>query len=72
MSLDDREDVVEIMGHACGQLADAFHLLRLEQLALQHKTFGNVLCQQQPVRTPTKRHGNKRDQHVPDDTGLTA
>jgi hypothetical protein len=35
MAEDDREDVVEIMRHAAGQLADGLHFLRLAQLLLQ-------------------------------------
>ena len=32
---DDREQVVEVVRDAAGQLAERFHLLRLEQLLLQ-------------------------------------
>ena len=33
--LDNRQDVVEIVRHAGGELADGLHLLRLAQLLLQ-------------------------------------
>jgi len=35
MAVNDRKDIVEIVGHAAGKLADGFHLLRLPQLFLQ-------------------------------------
>ena len=48
--LDHGEDVVEIVGHAGGQLADGLHLLGLAKLALQQSPLGDVLGQQQHVR----------------------
>ena len=39
---DDREQIVEVMGHATGELADAFHLLRLAQPLLGGATFGEI------------------------------
>ena len=40
---DDRQQIVEIMGNAAGQLADRLHLLRLLQLLFQQPPFCNVL-----------------------------
>ena len=42
MPLDDRQDVVKVMRHACGELADRFHLLQLAQLLLELSALGNV------------------------------
>ena len=42
MSLDDAEDVVEVVGHAGGQLANRFHLLQLSQLLFELTAFGDV------------------------------
>ncbi len=39
---DDGEQVVEVVGHAAGQLADRLHLLRLTQLLFQGVLLGNV------------------------------
>jgi hypothetical protein len=35
MTVDDRQNVVEVMGDPAGELADGFHLLRLAQLLFQ-------------------------------------
>ena len=35
MTVDDGQNVVEIMGHPAGELADGFHLLGLPQLLFQ-------------------------------------
>ena len=40
--MDDGEDVVKIVRHAAGQLADGFHFLRLAQLLAQLAAFGDV------------------------------
>ena len=40
---DDGQKVVEVVGDAAGQLADAFHLLGLRQLALRHPSIGHIL-----------------------------
>ena len=42
LHLDDRQNVVEIMRHAAGQLADALHFLRLAELAFQFPLLGDV------------------------------
>jgi len=42
MTVDDREDIIKIMGHAAGQLADGLHLLRLTQLIFQSLLPGHV------------------------------
>ena len=39
---DDGEQVVEVMRHAAGQLADCLHLLRLGELGFQRLLFGDV------------------------------
>jgi len=35
MTVDDREDVIEVVAHPTRELADGFHVLRLTQLFLQ-------------------------------------
>src|SRR6185437_672548 len=42
---DDAEQIVEIMRHAAGEIADRLHLLRLDKLALQGGGLGRVLEQ---------------------------
>ena len=42
MALDDGQDVVEIVGHAGGQLADRLHLLGLAQLGFEVEALGDV------------------------------
>ena len=42
VSLDDGQDVVDVVRHAGGQLADRLHFLRLAQLRLQRQPFGDV------------------------------
>ena len=39
---DDGEDVVEIMRHAAGKLADHLHFLRLDELRFKLFAFGDV------------------------------
>jgi len=39
---DDRQDIVEIVGDAAGQLTDHLHLLGLEQLGLDRPALGAV------------------------------
>ena len=41
-ALDDRQDVVEVVGDAAGKLADGFHFLRLPQLGLELTLAGDV------------------------------
>ena len=41
----DGQQVVEVVGHAAGQLADRLHLLRLVELRLQRLLLGHVLGQ---------------------------
>src|SRR4051794_25710300 len=47
MTLDDGEDVVEIMRHPGSELADALHLLRLPQLGFEIQTLGVVVYHEQ-------------------------
>ena len=42
IGLDDLQDVVEIVRHAAGQLADRFHLLALPERRLVAQLFGDV------------------------------
>ncbi len=42
---DDRQQVVEIVGNAPSQMADGFHFLGLNELALGHLTFGDLVLQ---------------------------
>jgi hypothetical protein len=39
---DDRQEVVEVVGHAGRQAPDGLHLLRLEELGLELPAFGQV------------------------------
>ena len=41
---DHGQEIVEVVGDAAGQLADAFHLLRLGQLAFRHPAIGHILA----------------------------
>src|SRR5690242_1780768 len=41
-SVDWREEVVEVMRYAAGELADGFHLLHLSKLNLKFLALGNV------------------------------
>ena len=43
VTLDNREHVIEIMGHACCKLADRIHLLRLAQLGFETQSVRDVL-----------------------------
>ena len=66
---DDRgENIVEVVGHATGQLADRLHLLRLQQLLVELLVLGNVeqRCLQPDGRSagvaeqgPVGEHGDK-------------
>jgi hypothetical protein len=42
IAVDRGEEVVEVVGHAAGELPDRFHLLRLPQLLLERYPFGDV------------------------------
>ena len=44
LALDHGQQVVEIVSHAAGQLADGFHLLRLPQLRLETGALGLALA----------------------------
>ncbi len=52
MPVDDGEDVVEIMRHAAGELADSLHLLRLAQLFLQPPLQRHIAEQTQHKQGP--------------------
>ena len=67
VALDNREQIVEIMRHTCGQLPDGIHLLRLAQLTFQIHAFGNILRHQQHARFIAKLETLRRQQRV---TGL--
>ena len=43
-ALHDGEDVVEIMRHAGGELAERLHLLRLAQLRFEAQALGHILA----------------------------
>jgi len=42
VAMNDREEVVEIMGDAAGELADGLHFLGLAELGLEAETLGDV------------------------------
>jgi hypothetical protein len=52
MAVDDGQNVVEIMRHTAGQLADGVHLLRLPELLLEPFLVGHVAEQPQQQRRP--------------------
>ena len=47
---DDREQIVEIVSDAAGQIADRFHLLRLPKLIVELLALGHVLDHAQHVQ----------------------
>ena len=62
--LDDGQDVVEIVRHAAGQLADRFHLLRLPQLCLQALPLGHITGV--TMHHAIGHHGKKRPRKCTD------
>ncbi len=52
---DGREEVVEVVGDAAGELADRLHLLRLPELFLQDLLLGHVPDVDQEVQRPARR-----------------
>ena len=42
VTLDDREQVIEVMRDAGGELADGFHLLRLAKLRLEARSRSEI------------------------------
>jgi hypothetical protein len=61
---DDGQNVVEIMSHAAGQLADRLHLLGLAELGFRDALFRNVAADKEvppdglrPRSHPRQRHG---------------
>ena len=72
VTLDDGEDVVEIVGDAGGQLADGLHLLGLAKLAFHQGTLGDVLGQQQRVGFSAEGDGGEGHEHFAQDAGLVA
>jgi len=63
---DRRQDVVEIVRHARGQLADGFHLLRLAQLLLHATPLGDVDGGHEQVGLVIERHAGEpaRQPHI--------
>ena len=51
MAIQDREDVIQIVGHARGEMANGFHLLRLAQLGLELLLIRDILHDGEEVRT---------------------
>ena len=49
---DRRQDVVEVVGDAAGQLSDRLHLLRLAQLAFQPDPLGHVAADEEVLADP--------------------
>ena len=49
---DGGQQVVEVVGDTAGQLADGFHLLRLQELGLDPAALGDVLHDDQDGRVP--------------------
>jgi len=50
VTVDDREQVVEIVRDAAGQRAEAFHLLRLAQLVFEFFALGDIFPQTEEIR----------------------
>ena len=59
----DREQIVEVMRDATGQLADRFHLLRLPELFTQVLSFGHVFDQGDPTIDRAIRVTSGRSAH---------
>ena len=47
---DRRQQVVEVVRHAAGQLADGFHLLRLPELRLERLALADIHADAEPMR----------------------
>ena len=45
IALDDHEEIVEIVRHAAGELADGVHFLRLAKLLLEQALLGDVVAE---------------------------
>ena len=61
--LNHSKDIVKVMGHASGQLADGFHLLGLSQLLLQSFAIGNLADKPGEHRRTLGRHSRDAQFH---------
>ncbi len=53
LSLDDSQQIIEVVGNASRQLPDRLHFLRLAQLVLQLLPFRDVFCEDFEIRNLT-------------------
>jgi hypothetical protein len=60
---DDREDVVEVVRDAAGELADRLHLLRLAQLALERDPLGHVAADEEILAVRLGPHAGPGERH---------
>ena len=61
IAVDAGQQIVELVGHAAGQGADALHFLGLEKLPLQLLMFGHVAVDADEMRWPPIRIDNGRN-----------
>src|SRR6185437_639081 len=60
---DHHQDVVEIVRHAAGQLADRLHLLRLAQLLLTRLDLGDVAADEEVLAVGLRPHAGPDQRH---------
>ena len=72
MALNDGQDVVEIMGHPGGQLADGFHFLGLAELVFEGDLLGDVLRDGQEERFAVQLEQFHGHENIPQLAGLGA
>src|SRR5581483_4962286 len=61
VALDNREDVIEIMGHPCRQLTERLHLLGLTELLLQLLAFRDVFHHSLEIQDLPRRIAHRAD-----------
>ncbi len=61
---DDRQDVVKVMRHAAGELADHFHFLRFDKLRLQKSVLRDILHHPYGEITVARRLARRADRQT--------
>ena len=51
------KNIIEVVGHAGGELADGLHLVRLEQLSPEGLLFADVQDETEQAALPPELHG---------------
>ena len=64
MPLDDREDVVEVVGHTGGEPTDGFELHALAGLLFGFALAGHVVELKQHMRMPVQLHELPREENA--------